>query len=145
MYDAILLPVDGSDPSDEAVAHAGALGAQFDATVHVLNVVELPTEAVNAGAGGATSNVIEALHDEAEELVTDAVDDLPEGVDVTDVVLEGYPAAAIREYAADNDVDLIVMGTHGRTGLERYLLGSTTERVVRSAERPVLTVGGAED
>jgi nucleotide-binding universal stress UspA family protein len=73
-----------------------------------------------------------------EERVTDA------GVDVTGEKRAGNPPAAILEAARDEDVDLIVMGTHGRTGLDRYLLGSVTERVVRQAEVPVLTVSFSE-
>jgi len=145
MYDAVLLPVDGSEPSDAAVAHAGAIASQFDAAVHVLNVVDLPTEAVSAGVGGGTSNVIEALHEDAEELVAETAAALPERVESTTAVIEGAPAAAIREYADEHDADLIVMGTHGRTGVERVLLGSTTERVVRTADCPVLTVGDASE
>ena len=61
-------------------------------------------------------------------------------------VLSGRPHRAIVDYAAEYDVDLIVMGTHGRTGLDRYLLGSVTERVVRLSDVPVLAVGEeAED
>jgi nucleotide-binding universal stress UspA family protein len=55
-------------------------------------------------------------------------------------VITGSPHRAIREYAEDKDVDLIVIGTHGRTGVERYLLGSVTEKIVRTADVPVLTV-----
>jgi len=141
MYDDVLLPVDGSQASHDAIEHAGAVADQFGAQVHVLAVIDLPTEAVGAGAGDATATVIETLHDEAEQRVAEVAGRLPDGVATTEVVLEGYPAAAIREYAAEHDLDVIVMGTHGRTGVERYLLGSTAERVVRTAEPPVLTVG----
>lgn len=75
----------------------------------------------------------------------DAMEEIRERADDADVEIEtaiedGTPHRAILEYADDEGVDLIVMGTHGRSGLDRYLLGSVTERVVRGAEIPVLTV-----
>jgi nucleotide-binding universal stress UspA family protein len=61
-------------------------------------------------------------------------------VDIETVLRQGAPHTTILEYADEADVDLIVMGTHGRSGIHRYLLGSVTERVVRTADAPVLTV-----
>ena len=75
----------------------------------------------------------------ADQLRELAHDDAVRCVVVTET-REGVPHDTILEYAEEADVDVVVMGTHGRSGLDRYLLGSVTERVVRSAEVPVLTV-----
>jgi nucleotide-binding universal stress UspA family protein len=68
------------------------------------------------------------------------------GVDAVEAsVAQGTPHQAILEYVDYHDIDLVVMGTHGRTGLDRYLMGSVTENVVRLSDAPVLTVGPPAD
>ncbi|WP_277555407.1 universal stress protein [Halobaculum limi] len=143
MYERILVPTDGSPAAAAAVDHAVALADQFDATIHALYVVDATAySAVEAG----TDIVAAALEREGEGAVAairEAADDreLP----VVESVVSGRAFSSIIEYADENDVDLIVMGTHGRRGLDRYLLGSVTERVVRSANQPVLTVRYEDD
>jgi nucleotide-binding universal stress UspA family protein len=68
-----------------------------------------------------------------------------DGIDVVTAVATGTPHTEILEYADEHDVDLVVMGTHGRTGVERHLLGSVTEKVVRMADAPVVTVRADEE
>lgn len=144
MYDEILFPTDGSEAADVALGHAIDLAEQYGARIHALFVVNnAPYAGLDVGAGP----IIEALKTDGER-VTEAVEaaGAEVGVDVVSTVTLGSPHRRIVEYAADNDVDLIVMATHGRTGLDRYLLGSVTERVVRSAGCPVLTIntGGVD-
>jgi len=138
MYDTILVPTDGSPASAVALEHAIDLAAQYDATLHALYVVD-GTAYSTLEAGSEI--VVEALEEEGEaatERVATAA--AAEDVDVTTTVAGGTAYRTIQEYVEDNDIDLIVMGTHGRKGLDRYLLGSVTERVVRTADVPVLTV-----
>jgi len=139
MYDDILVPTDGSAGMQSAIDHATELASEHDATVHGLYVVDtasltdLPMEASMDG-------VSQALRQEGEtalEQLERRAGDVPVRTDV----VEGSPARDITSYAADNPCDLVVMGTHGRSGVDRLLLGSVAERVVRSSPVPVLTVG----
>jgi nucleotide-binding universal stress UspA family protein len=137
MYDRILLPTDGSEGTNRAVRQAIDLAAETGAELHVLFVVEdMPY---------APEMMDEQVEMRLREIGQEAVEDIREradeaGVDVESVVEDGTPHQTILNYADSEDIDLIVMGTHGRSGLDRYLLGSVTERIVRSSEVPVLTV-----
>lgn len=136
MYERVLFPTDGSDAASAAAEHALELAETLDVPVHVLHVVDVtPGHASDAYAGVA----METLLTEGEEHV-DAVRERAEraGVDVSTEVTEGTPAQTIVQTAQQGDV--VVMGTHGRTGLDRYLVGSTTENVVRTADVPVVTI-----
>lgn len=137
MYERILVPTDGSAAVEGAVEQALDLAETFDATLHALAVVE-PVYTVNEGFG----SMYDTLESDAKASV-EAIAERGEsaGVTVETAVRSGMIHREILEYAEDADIDLIVMGTHGRTGLERYLLGSVTARVVRLADVPVLTVG----
>ena len=138
MYDEILVPTDGSDASELAIEHAIDMARTYDARLHALYVVD--TGAYSTLDAGAEM-LLDSLEEEGEAAVNrveERADDA--GVSASTEVTAGTPHRAILDYAEDHDVDLIVMGTHGRTGLDRYLLGSVTERVVRTADVPVLTV-----
>lgn len=137
MYARILLPTDGSDAGHNAVDQAIQLASQLNASLHVLFVVEnLPyaPEMVDDTVELQLQAIGEEALSEIESQATDA------GIEVTTELRHGTPHRMIIEYAESNNCDLIVMGTHGRSGLDRYLLGSVTERVVRSSDTPVLTV-----
>lgn len=136
MYERILYPTDGSESADAATEHALELARRFDAPLHVLNVVDTTALQASDAYSGPT---LDALQEEGKERI-DRVSKRAEGrdIDVTTAVVKGTPASSIVEEAEDDDV--IVMGTHGRTGLDRYLIGSTTEKVVRTADVPVVTV-----
>lgn len=136
--ETILVPTDGSDVATAAADHAIDLAAATDASLHVVHVVHVPTP-----KGAVDSGTVLAALEEAGQRAVDEVIDRAEEADLRSIeasVLSGTPARAILDYADDRPVDLVVMGTHGRTGLDRYLLGSVTEKVVRTAEIPVLTV-----
>lgn len=137
-FDAILVPTDGSDTANAAATHAIRLATMTDAAIHVVHVVDL-----NALTGDYDSGaVLEALEEEGKRAVDDVIERAEEA-DVRSVeasVLSGTPAKAIVDYANERDVGLVVMGTHGRSGLDRYLIGSVTEKVVRLAEMPVLSI-----
>jgi nucleotide-binding universal stress UspA family protein len=121
----------------DAVSHAAGLASVHGADLHVVHAVE-PQAAVESAGVDVTS----ALEEVGERAIADAESAAREaGVeDVNGSLLSGTPHRRIVEYAQDNDVDLIAMGTHGRTGLGRLLLGSVTEKVVRTSPVPVLTI-----
>ncbi|ESP87035.1 universal stress protein [Candidatus Halobonum tyrrellensis] len=143
-YDEILLPTDGSDPAAAAVDHAFAVAERADARVHAVNIVDIGSIAVSPGFVHPTE-VLDRLESEGER-ATQAVADRgrSDGVEVVTEVREGYASNDLLDYADDNGIDLITMGTHGRTGFERYILGSTTTRIVRQAEAPVLAIKANE-
>jgi len=140
MYDRILLPTDGSDGAADALTHAIEEANAHDAELHVLSVAdERVFLAANADEKAEVSDELNAeANDAVEALATRAAE---ADVDVTTAVREGVPYRQILQYAEDEGIGLLVLGTHGRTGRERRInLGSTTERVVKAANRPVLVV-----
>lgn len=137
MYDTILLPTDGGDGIDVARDHAFDLAERYDATVHALYVADSDRYSTVTFESG----VVDVL----EEVGTEAVSALAErgadrGLAVVEEVLQGEPHEGIVAYAEEYDVDVIVMATHGRKGLDRFLIGSVTERVVRTSSVPVLAI-----
>jgi len=145
MYDRILVPTDGSTGVERAVEHAVGLAEEHEATVQALYVVNAATF---GGLPMETSweGISSVLRDEGHEAV-ERVEEIAEkhGVEVETRIVEGMPSRTICEHAASESCDLIVMGTHGRGGIDRLLMGSVTERVVRTAEPPVLTVNMTDD
>jgi nucleotide-binding universal stress UspA family protein len=136
MYEDILLPFDGSDGAAEALHHAAEIAHWTDATIHVLFVADTTRDSVTV----VETQVVDALVQEGEDIVEDAEKTLDTlGVDYDSDVVQGHPAPTIVEYAERYDYDVIVMPTHGREGVSRYLLGSVTEKVVRLSTVPVLT------
>ena len=137
MYDRILLPTDGSDAAENAASHAIDIASRYDATIHAVYVIDTSL-GVSLNTGEPLRSKLEQEGDAAisriEELVTEA------GLEFTGEKREGNPHEAILEATREWDVDLVVMGTHGRTGLDRYLLGSVTERVARLSDVPVVIV-----
>jgi nucleotide-binding universal stress UspA family protein len=139
MYAAILVPTDGSDASMAAVEQGVELAAAFDATVHFLYVVDIGTEMSAAGVGTIADELTATL----ETMATDALDAATAHADSVGVpyertIREGFPHETIAEYSAEHEVDLIVLGPRGRSGITERLLGSTTDRVTRSVDTSVL-------
>ncbi len=142
VYDEILFPTDGSDGADVALDHAIELAETHDAGIHVLFVVDT----TYLGSGAAESTTVESLWDRGEDVVEETADRVAgRDIEVTTEIRDGDPYNAIIDYADTERIDMIVMGTHGRRGLDRYLLGSVAEKVVRTAEAPVLTVRMSSD
>ena len=137
----VVVPTDGSDAAEHAAGLAVELAAATGAALHVVHVVDLGVVWQDADAGQVLDALTESGREAVERVVERAETAGVEGLEAS--VLRGAPHRAIVDYAADHDADLVVMGTHGRTGLERYLLGSVTERVVRLSETPVLAVPDA--
>lgn len=138
MYDDILVPTDGSEAALEAAEHAYSHGERYDATVHVLAVVERSESASIVGHGDEKLETLrEEGSDSTRRLVEEAVSRDIETIAAVEV---GTPERVIRKYGADHDIDLIVMSTSARSGVGRFLYGSVTERVLRDGDIPVLAV-----
>lgn len=135
---AVVVATDGSDGATAAVERAADLAIRYGAVLHVVSVVD--TSVLVGYVHHAL--VVAALEEESTDAVRDAIDRAEAaGVEaVLGTVLEGRPAAAIADYADDHHADLVVVGIHGRTGLDRLLLGSVSQRVLRTMAVPVLVV-----
>jgi nucleotide-binding universal stress UspA family protein len=151
MYENILVPTDGSDTARAAVDNAVDIAEQYDATVHALYVVDV--DATSYGLGTEQVDRIRQGHlDEMPEIKEDAEEAtnyVAEAAEKAGVAFEehlrvGEPARAIRKFVEDNDIDLVVMGSHGRSGLSRVILGSVAEKVLRRTRLPVLVVDSHE-
>ncbi|WP_101297128.1 universal stress protein [Halegenticoccus soli] len=147
MYQKILLPTDGSEHTEKALEHALDIAAEYGAELHALYVVNtsaLPSPDVDFRDEFVTTG--ESIGRKAVDAVASRAE--KEGIETVTELAQGAPSKEILEYVRDNDIDLIVMGTHGRAGLRHVLLGSVAERVVRHTEVPVMLVrmqqGGAE-
>ncbi|EMA37360.1 universal stress protein [Halobiforma nitratireducens] len=128
-YDDVLIATDGSDVATDAATGGIALAETLGASVHALSVVQEGRDA-------------DEQRQRREEDATDVARRASEaGLESAAVVRTGRPPNAILEHADATDADLIVVGTHGRTGLRQALLGSVALEVIRDARRPVLTVG----
>jgi len=145
MFSRILVPTDFSSPSDAAMEYARQLAAKFGASLHLLHVIDDSPVGTTAFVADSyvppTEGLSELMLKEArkrlERQLSDA-DRLRFGVSVEALI--GVPATAIVDYAFATGTNLIVMGTHGRSGLAHLLMGSVAEHVVRTATCPVLTV-----
>lgn len=136
-YGGVLVPTDGSEHARAAVALAAEVAARHDATLHLLFVVDEISELADPESVDLPEGVERAC-----QRVLDGAAEAARRAGVDDVVTAIEPGSVPREvveYARDEPVDLIAMGTHGLSGLDRHLLGSFTERVIRTANVPVLT------
>jgi nucleotide-binding universal stress UspA family protein len=136
-YTDVLLPTRGGDGSELAADHAISVARRFDATLHAMYVVDIRSQAAKHDIYD-----FEELVNELQADVTDAVTRRADeaGVDSRVAIQQGTPHSAIQRYADDNDIDLLIMGTHGRGRVEQFLLGSITERTIRTSDVPVITV-----
>lgn len=140
----ILHPTDFSDLSEGALRYALQFARDYEAALHVVHVVDeayqywmsMVPNTMPVGAP-VVDDVVRTSTESLERFVADKIGDKVKSVAQ---VLSGNPAIEIVRYASDQAIDLIVIGTHGRGGLSHMLLGSVTEKVVRKAECPVLTV-----
>lgn len=140
-YERVLVPTDGSETADRALDTGIDLANASDARLHVLSVVDV----TSLGVDVYSEIHIDALEERAESVIENARTSASDaGVASVEGTIEYGSAVhrAIRTYVRDHDVDVVVMGTHGRSGLDRWLLGSVTEKVVRTSPVPVLTIPG---
>lgn len=146
-YSRVLVTTDGSENAEMAIPHGTAIAQRFESDVHVLNVVDLQAAAGLFNAGGLEKEFVERLDAVGQDAVDDAVAKIEESAPELTIETaverttsyEGA-AAGVREYVEGNDIDLIVMGSHGRSNLTRQLLGSVASTVLRTVDVPVLVV-----
>jgi nucleotide-binding universal stress UspA family protein len=137
MYDDILLPFDGSEDAAAALHHTSELAHWADATIQVLYVADTTRDSVTVVDG----ETVDALVEQGEDVVEEAAKTLETlGAAYDTDIVQGNPAPTIVDYAERYDQDLVVMPTHAREGISRYLAGSVSEKVVRLSPVPVLTV-----
>jgi universal stress protein A len=132
----ILFPTDFSHTGDAALAYATALARAFGATLLIVHVEEPP---VAYGGGEMYYGIAEPDYDELQRML-ERIEPIEPGVPCQRRLVTGEPARTIVELARQEGVDLIVMGTHGRTGLRRLVMGSIAEAIVRTAPCAVLTL-----
>ncbi|MFH5802046.1 universal stress protein [Haladaptatus sp. CMAA 1911] len=136
MYENILLPVDGNDDAAEILHHVGEIATWTGATVRLLFVADTTRDSVAV----VENTVIDTLVQGGEKIVEEAGKTLNSlGVEYTTDVVQGNPAPTIVDYAERYDHDLVIVPSHGREGVSRYLHGSVSEKIVRLSPVPVLT------
>ena len=135
----VLVPTDGSEPARAALEHA--ITTFPDATVTLLHVID-PALTMYRGEMSYDYQRLIKLETERAETFLDAAQEFADehGASVTTEILVGTPARSIVTFATENDVDQVVLGSHGRSGVSRVLLGSVAEKVVRRSPAPVTVV-----
>ncbi len=140
-YRRLLCPVDFSDVSKNAFQIAIDLAVLFKADLHVIHVFQMPASTIPEGI----YDIPDDMEDKVKSHFSKKLDEFiknhstPE-INITTGSYAGFPHVEIIKYVNEANADMIVMGTHGRTGLSHVLLGSVTERVIRTSDIPVLTV-----
>ncbi|WP_423743203.1 universal stress protein (plasmid) [Haladaptatus sp. SPP-AMP-3] len=139
MYGEILVPTDGSPEIEDAIAEALDLAAFTGGRIHAVSVVDTREYSTLSDAKWLT------IERDRTERGESAIADVRKRADERDVPVEtelmrGIPHEEILDYADENDIDLVVMGTHGRSGVEHFLNGSVTEKVIRNSTLPILVV-----
>lgn len=144
-WKTILVPHDFSSSANHAAAIARDEAKHHGGRIVLLHVIELPhqldADALVAGDNGEMRSLRDYAMSKADEHLTDLAERLKkDGVDATPVVRLGVPVDEIERAIDDHAIDVIVMGTHGRTGIRALIAGSVAERVVRTSRVPVLTI-----
>jgi nucleotide-binding universal stress UspA family protein len=140
-HEDILATTDGSEVAERAAPYGGDLADTLGATLHVLTVVDVQSEAGIFDAGGVDEEYVERLREDGQEALDRFVDRLDAAdIDVTSALVRGETADAIDEYAASHDIDLLVMASEGEANLVGQHLGSATAEVLRTVDRAVLVI-----
>lgn len=138
-FERILFPTDFSDHAAYAQRFAQSLAKQYGADLHIIHVVQLYTYVVDFGMDSTVQ--YQSVQASLQQLLDDLLDELAgEPYSVSGELIQGDPVKEIVRVAREDNSDLIVLGTHGRSALEHVLLGSVAEKVVRKAPCPVLSV-----
>jgi nucleotide-binding universal stress UspA family protein len=141
MFETIVIPVDGSDHAERAAQRGFEIAEEHDSTVHLICVADTgPLDGVQLP--GERASASDAITAQAESVVDGIETQAPGTVPVTTAVPTGSANSQIVDYADSVDADLIVMGSRGHGGVERLVLGSVTEHVVRVSDIDVLVAGG---
>ena len=141
MYAKVLVPLDGSALAERAIPHAVEIARGTGAEIILLRVVQVPlSKYPEAGQKEELNSIRETAAQARAYLDVVAARVRKEGVKVRSEVLEGAADGAILGFAPNEDVDILVMSTHGRTGLSKALMGSVAEQVMHTTKRPVMLV-----
>lgn len=142
----ILVPIDFSSYADQALEYAVELALKLQARLTLLHVIHLTPLVLGDSVTSLPGTFLEEVETEAEQLMHTSLGRLRNaGLPGETVIVHGIPFQAIIDTAKDKGADLIVMGTHGRTGLTHVLMGSVAEKVVRLAPCPVLVTRGTTE
>ena len=139
----LLVPTDFSEDSEQAARYAVELAKRFQAEIHCIHVVDIPADLLSTSAyymTGPSEAFLDQIREESKKNLEAFAKKNLEGVGVRTAFLEGSPFVEIIRYARNQEIDLVVIATHGRTGLRHVLFGSVAEKVVRKAPCPVLVV-----
>ncbi len=144
MYNRILLPLDGSAIAEQALPHAIALVERFQAELIILRTFEPLAEKI-----GMMGDLVKRAEDVTRAIAEKYIENISasvqeRGIRVKSIIIEGRPHSEIVRFAETEQVDLIVISTHGQSGLTRWLLGSVADRVARGVSVPVLLVRSQE-
>lgn len=146
MAQHILVPIDFSPDADQALEYAIELAQKLQAGLMLLHVIQLTPMTAGDMFGYSLEVYLEAMESEAQKRMQALLHRVHrEGLQGEMTIVQGVPFQAIVDMAESQDIDLIVMGTHGRTGLSHALMGSVAERVVRLAPCPVLVTRGTTE
>jgi nucleotide-binding universal stress UspA family protein len=141
-----LVPTDFTETSDRALDWAIDLAARLGASVTVMHAYEIPVLGFPDGALIATPEIATRISDAARSALNRTLERCKgRGVPVDAVLRDGVPYEEVNTLAEAIKADLIIIGTHGRRGLARALLGSVAENVIRTATRPVVTIHGPRE
>jgi nucleotide-binding universal stress UspA family protein len=142
----VLVPIDFSATADRALAYAIALAQQLQARLTLLHVLDLTPVTMDEMTPGMTATYLDDLETDAQHLLQASRERVQRvGLRAESLLVQGTPTQTIVDTASEQGVDLIIMGTHGRTGLAHVFLGSVAEHVVRQGPCPVLVVRRAPD
>ncbi len=136
----ILVPTDYSDHSEKAIRYGIELASKFNSELHLFHAVEFTPVMYGEGGGFLSPDAAMEIEADAARHLESLEVDGANGLRVVRKVVQGHPFVAIVQYAKENDIDLLVLGTHGRGAIAHMLLGSVAEQVVRKAPCPVLVV-----
>ena len=141
MYTKILVPLDGSSLAERAVNHAAEIARGSGAEILLIKVVTVPLSQVPEAGETEELKSIREVAAKAQAYLSGIASRLAkEGLNAKAVVLEGSAVEAILGFAHEQDVDVLVMSTHGRTGFSKVLMGSVAEQVMLTTKRPVMLV-----
>ncbi len=142
LYKKILIATDGSEYTKNSIDYGIDLAKNTQAKLHAIYVIDTAAFA-SIPMDAAWESMYELLKQEGDEATRYVAEKAEaEGLEVEKLTVEGHPAEEIIKYAEKNSMNLIVMGTLGKSGLDRFLLGSVAEKVVRASKIPVLVVRG---
>lgn len=136
----ILVPTDLSDYAAYALNYGREFASAYGARLHLLHVLDYYwATPATADFPGLPGNIVLKYEKEKQDQLSALVNEI-EGIDVLDAIKRGVPHVAIVRYARHHDIDLIILASHGRTGISHALIGSVAEKVVQMAPCPVLTI-----